>query len=127
MRYNRLMGAGLLLAVAVLAWNAVVLAGGKTVLKVLVPQEDAEVKIDGKQIKGEGTQREITAPALKKGKKVYLVEVMWEPNNYTKIWRKKEVAPKEGKVVVDLREKNPAIKDHIEVRYVPTPDDIVEA
>jgi uncharacterized protein (TIGR03000 family) len=127
MRYSRLAGAGLLLAVTVLAWNSVVQAAGKTVLKVLVPQEDAEVKIDGKKIKGEGTERAITAPELKKGAKTYMVEVMWEPNNYTKIWRTKEVTPKAGTVVVDLREKNPKIKDRIEVRYVPTPDDIVEA
>jgi uncharacterized protein (TIGR03000 family) len=127
MRYSRLAGAGLLLAVAALTWNTVVQAAGKSVLKVLVPQADAEVKIDGKKINGEGTEREIPAPELKKGKKALLVEVMWEPNNYTKIWRKKEVTPKAGKVVVDLREANPAIKDHIEVRYVPTPDDIVEA
>jgi uncharacterized protein (TIGR03000 family) len=94
---------------------------------VLVPQEDAEVKIDGKKIKGEGTERSITAPELKKGNKTYTVEAKWEPNNYTTIWRTYEVTPKAGPVVVDFREKNPKIKDRVKVRYVPTPDDIVEA
>jgi uncharacterized protein (TIGR03000 family) len=128
MRYSRWAGAALLLAVTALVGVGIGIgrASGKTTLKVLVPLADAEVKIDGQKIPGEGTEREIPAPRLKEGKKTYLVEVMWEPNNYTKIWRKKAVTPKEGEVVVDLREKNPLIKDHIEVRYVPTPDDIVE-
>jgi uncharacterized protein (TIGR03000 family) len=128
MRYSRWAGAALLLAVAALVGTGIGVgrAAGKTTLKVLVPLADAEVKIDGKKVEGEGTQREIPAPDLQKGKKTHLVEVMWEPNNYTKIWRKMAVTPKDGEVVVDLRKKNPLIKDHIEVRYVPTPDDIVE-
>jgi precorrin-6B methylase 2 len=53
---------------------------------------------------------------------------MWEPNNYTKITRTKTVSVK-GKdaVTVDLRKEDPAKPDDIVVRYVPTPDDVVEA
>jgi uncharacterized protein (TIGR03000 family) len=129
MRYSRLAAAALLLGAVVLARNEYIAqaAGKTTSFKVLIPQADATVWIDGKKIPGEGTEREIRAPELKTGKKTHTIEVMWEPNNYTKIWRKKLVEPKAGKVVVDLTKKNPEIKDHIEVRYVPTPDDIVEA
>src|SRR2546425_1065919 len=116
MRYSRLAAAVILLGVVVLARNEYIAqAAGKTgTIKVLVPQADATVKIDGKKIPGEGTEREIRAPALKPGKKVYTVEVMWEPNNYTKIWRKKAVTPNLPKLVVDLTKKNPEIDGHIE-------------
>ncbi len=129
MRYSRLAAAALLLGTVVLALNeSGARAGDKaTTFKVLIPQADGTVWIDGKKIPGEGTERKIPAPALKAGKKIYAVKTMWEPNNYTKIWRTKHVAPKGGQLVVDLTKPNPEIKDHIEVRYVPTPDDIVEA
>jgi uncharacterized protein (TIGR03000 family) len=130
MRYSRLAAAAILLgAVALLARTEFIAraAGKATTFKVLIPQADATLKIDGKKIEGEGKTRKVRAPALKKGKKEYTIEVMWEPNNYTKIWRKQIVAPGDGEVVVDLRTKNPKIPDHIEVRYVPTPDDIVAA
>ena len=126
MPYSRLAGAASLLAVAALVWTGAGRAADGTTLKVLVPLADAEIKIDGKKVEGDGTAREIPAPRLKEGEKNYTVEVMWEPNNYTKIWRKKIVAAKNGEVVVDLRKEDPNLPDHIEVRYVPTPDDIVE-
>jgi len=127
MRYSRLAGAALL-ALALLAWSGqAAVAGGKTTFKVHVPQSDATLLIDGKEIKGEGEERTVPAPKLQKGEKTYQFRVLWEPNNYTKIWRKRTVTPKEGEVVVDLRKNEPGDpKDHIEVRYVPTPDDIVE-
>jgi len=127
MRYSRLLGAALLCGVAVMAWSAHAGTGGKTTLKVYVPQSDATVWVDGKEISGEGTEREIPAPKLEDKQKQHTVRVLWEPNNYTKIWRTLKVTPKAGTVVVDLRKENPAIKDHIEVRWVPTPDDIVAA
>ena len=126
MRYSRFAGAAFLVAVVVLTGNSIGRAGSKSTFKILIPQEDGEVKIDDRLITGDGTERIVNAPRLKKGKKTYTIEVMWEPNNYTKIWRKQIVAPSEGQVVVDLRKPNPRIKDHIEVRYVPTPDDIVD-
>jgi uncharacterized protein (TIGR03000 family) len=127
MRYSRLLGAALLCGVAVLTWSAYAGAGTKTTLKVYVPQSDATLWIDGKEISGEGTEREIPAPKLQPEKKAWKIQVLWEPNNYTKIWRTFLVTPKKGTVVVDMRKANPQQKDHIEVRWVPTPDDIVAA
>ncbi len=126
MRYSRLSGAALLVGVALLLANTPFVAAQKTTkLKILVPLADAEVSIDGREIKGEGTERLISAPKLQKGKDSYLVSVMWEPNNYTKITRKKTVKAAAGEITVDLREANKEFKDDIVVRYVPTPDDIV--
>jgi uncharacterized protein (TIGR03000 family) len=128
MRYSRLLGAALLCGVAVLAWSSQAAgAAGKTTLKILVPQSDATLWIDGKEISGEGKEREIPAPKLKGKNTYYTIRTLWEPNNYTKIWRTYHVTPKEGEVVVNMRKPNPKIKDHIEVRWVPTPDDIVAA
>jgi uncharacterized protein (TIGR03000 family) len=133
MRYSRLVGAALLLGVSLVVSSVqTATAGGKTTFKVYVPESpntdgDATLWIDGKMIPGKGTTREIPAPPLKAGKKTYTFRVLWEPNNYTKIWRTKVVTPKAGQVVVDLTKKNPDIPDDIKVRYVPTPDDIVEA
>ncbi len=128
MRYSRWAGAGILLGVVLLVGGrATVEAGKGTKLKVLVPQADATVWIDGKKIKGEGIEREVAAPALQKGKEYLVVKTLWEPNNYTKITRKLHVVPRDGEVTVDLTKKNPKIKDDIVVRYVPTPDDIVAA
>jgi len=119
--------AGLFLG-AVLVVSCQPAAAQKTTrLKVLIPQADATVKIDGKEVKGDGTERVVPAPDLKKGKDAYLVAVTWEPNNYTKITRKRTVKAGEGEVTVDLRDKNNEFKDDIVVRYVPTPDDIVAA
>jgi len=56
------------------------------------------------------------------------VTAVWRPNNYTTFFRSRNVAPKPGEtVVVDLRNPDPNNPDRIEIRYVPTPDDVVEA
>ena len=127
MKYSRVGAAGILLGALLLAGQATLLAGKTKTLKVLVPQADAKVSIDEKEIDGEGTERIIKAPPLKKGQDFYTVTVLWEPNNYTKIWRTKSVIAGQGEITVDLTKKNPALDDHIEVRWVPTPDDIVGA
>lgn len=99
----------------------------KTKLKVLLPQKAAQVLIDGKTVNTKGGKtRELVAPALAEGKKEYEVTVTWRTNNYTRFYRKTTVAAKPGSVVtVDLSEPNPKMPDHIEVRWVPTPNDVV--
>src|SRR5262249_33384167 len=99
-----------------------------TKLKVLVPTDQkVRVLVDGETIKGKGATREIVAPAVPKNKDVYEVTATWRTNNYTKFYRTRKVAPKPGEtVVVDLRKEDPKERDHIEIRYVPTPDDVVE-
>ncbi len=85
------------------------------------------MQVDGKTISAKGREaREFAAPELAKGKKEYEVTVVWSPNNYTTFFRGKKVAPKPGeKVEVDLRKADPKNPDRIEIRYVPTPDDVV--
>ncbi len=97
---------------------------------ILVPekgQEETVLKINGKLIEGEGGTRTYKA-AGEKGKEIKLkVQVLIEPNNYTKITRRKEVTFKAGDPVkVDMTTKNPKDPDDIVVRFVPTPDDIVD-
>src|SRR5260370_33711200 len=94
-------------------------------LKVLLPQADAKLSVNGKLKKGEGEERKLKV-TVDRGKEI-VVSAAWEPNNYTKIVRTKKVAFKEKEIVVDLSEADPKMKDEIEVIYVPTPDDVVDA
>jgi uncharacterized protein (TIGR03000 family) len=98
-----------------------------TTLKVIVHQKRVKVLIDGKEIKIERTlEHTIPAPPLAEGKKEYEVTVTWAPNNYTRFFRKRKVEAKPGEtVVVDLSKEDPANKDEIKIRYVPTPNDVV--
>jgi len=102
---------------------------GKPVsLKVLLPQANAKLTVEGQVTKQTGETRTFRSPPLKPGVKyVYTVTAEWEPNNYTKITRtvKKNVAAGES-VDIDMRQADPNRPDDILVRWVPTPDDIVE-
>lgn len=93
-------------------------------LKILVPQDDATLKILGKEMKATGKERVFDLPALEAGKEwEYDVVVTWRPNNYTVMTRKKLVVFKSGDdVTADLTKDDE--KDRAEIRYVPTPDDI---
>src|SRR5262245_25903648 len=107
----------------------------QTRLRVLVPQVRTRVMVDGKAVVAktdrapdgkEEDVREFVAPPLIKGKKEYEVTAVWRTNDYTKFFRTRKVTPKPGAtVVVDLRKSDPKDPDHIEIRFVPTPDDVV--
>lgn len=99
----------------------------QTTLKILVPSSRARVMIDGRETSRKMAEtREILVPALPAGKKQHEVTVSWRNNNYTKFFRSKKVTPKPGEtVVVDLRKEDPSHPDRIEIRYVPTPQDVV--
>ena len=97
-------------------------------LKVLLPQANAKVTVEGQVTKQTGETRTFRSPPLKPGVKyTYTVSAEWEPNNYTKITRtvKKNVAAGET-VEIDMRQADPKRPDDILVRWVPTPDDIVQ-
>ncbi len=102
-----------------------------TKLRVLVgTDEEVHVLINGKEVKGdtkdEGAERLITLAPLAKGKEFYEVTAQWATNNYTKFFRTRRVTPMPGKTVtVDLRKADPKNPDNIEIRFVPTPDDVV--
>jgi len=94
------------------------------ILQVLVPQEDAIVSVNGKKAAGEGTKRRIEVGEPPAGKDHHTVTAVWEPNNYTKFTRTRKVpVNSKGTVFVDLRKAHD--QEKIEIRYVPTPDDVV--
>ncbi len=102
-------------------------ATNKAVLKVTVPEEDAELKIDNQIMKTKGKVREFDVVGLDP-KKTYEYEliVKFEPNNYTTITRKMTVEFKgtQSEIVADLTKDSP--DDKAVIRFVPTPDDIVQ-
>jgi uncharacterized protein (TIGR03000 family) len=89
--------------------------------------KDTVVTVDGAEVKGKGGTWTFTTPALEPGKEYkFKVEALVEPNNYTKITRPREVAVKAGDAVkLDLTTEDKKL-DKIVVRWVPTPDDIVD-
>jgi uncharacterized protein (TIGR03000 family) len=104
----------------------------KTVLKITVPSTDydgspTKLTIDGKESKQTGEVREFETPALDASKEAtYTVELVHKPNNYTTITRTKKVTFKPGGTVdVDMR-KAREDEEKILVRWVPTPNDVVE-
>ncbi len=97
----------------------------KTKLTVTLPEEDADLKIEGAATKAKGKTREFEIPPLDAGVKYeYKLTATWRPNNYTVITRNKTVVFEAGKpVTADLTADDP--QDKAVIRYVPTPDDIV--
>lgn len=100
----------------------------KSKLKITVPQDDAELQIEGKNTKPTGTVREFETPDLDVGKSYeYTFSVTWRPNNYTVLTRTKSVEFKGGTDInVDLTKADSKAPDKAVIRWVPTPDDIVD-
>jgi uncharacterized protein (TIGR03000 family) len=100
----------------------------KAKLKITVPQDDAELQIEGKATKPTGVTREFETPELEVGKAYeYSFSVTWRPNNYTTLTRTKNIEFKGGDdISVDLTKPDAKNPDKAVVRWVPTPDDIVE-
>jgi uncharacterized protein (TIGR03000 family) len=128
MKTSLRIGLCLLLLAGFTTWN-VAQEKVESKLTILVPEKghaETIVKVNGKQIDGEGDTRTFKA-ALEKGKEAkFTIEALIEPNNYTKITRTKEVTLKGGdtlKVDMTIKDKK---NDKIVVRWVPTPDDIVD-
>ena len=95
-------------------------------LTVTVPEDDAELTIEGQKTSATGVSRKFDTPPLEAGKKyIYQFEVKWRPNNYTTLTRPRTVEFTAGEAVaVDLTKDTD--KDKAVIRYVPTPDDIVQ-
>jgi len=103
-------------------------------IKLLIPDKPTktEVKIEGQDLPEppglkNGT-RVFTTPDLEAGKTyAYKIVCVVVPNNYTRITRTREIMFKAGDTVeVDVRKEDAKVKDEIVVRWVPTPDDIVD-
>jgi len=103
-------------------------------IKLLIPDRPTrtEVTIEGKKQdepdNAKDGMRVFTTPDLEPGKTyAYTIECVIVPNNYTRITRTREATFKAGETVeVDVRKEDPKNKDKIVVRWVPTPDDIVD-
>ena len=100
----------------------------KSKIKVTVPQEDAELMIEGKATKPTGPTREFETPEVETGKLFeYTFSATWRPNNYTVLTRTKTVEFKGGDdVTADLTKADPKAPDKAVIRWVPTPDDVVQ-
>jgi uncharacterized protein (TIGR03000 family) len=104
--------------------------GVKSKITVTVPQDDAELQIEKKVMKTTGKTREFDTPDLEPNK-MYLYEFVatWRPNNYTVITRTRtEKFVAGANVVIDLT-KEPKDGDPMDkavIRFVPTPDDVVQ-
>ena len=99
---------------------------------VIKCEEDATLEFDGTVTKTTGAERRFTTPPLaplKAGKRYfYVIVARWEPNNYTKITRTRKIYVDPGKeTVLDMRKEDPKQPDHIVIRYVPTPQEVVDA
>jgi uncharacterized protein (TIGR03000 family) len=129
MRSARIIAA---LMMAALVAGQVTLAQEKVQSKitVLVPERghaETILTISNQPTEQTGTERKFLTPSLEKGAQyTYTFQAIIEPNNYTKITRTKSVTFKAGDdVKVDLTVKDEK-NDKIVVRWVPTPDDIVD-
>jgi len=97
-------------------------------LRVLVPQDDAKLFIDDKLTAQKGDERLFLSPALEPGYTYrYTVTAKWWPNNYTEVIRTRSIDVKAGQTLtVDLRQQDPKKPDNYHIRFVPTPEDVVE-
>lgn len=103
-------------------------------IKLLIPERPSRTEVtieDKKQDEPADAKdgvRVFTTPDLEPGKTYqYKIECVIVPNNYTRITRVREVSFKAGETVeVDVRKEDPKNKDQVVVRWVPTPDDIVD-
>jgi len=130
----RVITAGLLAFGIVLPAVAQEKKAAPATIKLLIPDKPTktEVTIEGKKqdepagLK-DGTRVFVT-PDLDPAKTyAYKIEVKIVPNNYTEIFRTREVTFKAGETVtVDVRAEDKTTPDKIVVRWVPTPDDIVD-
>ena len=130
----RFLIAGLIAVALVVPATAQEKKGAAATIKLLIPERPTktEVTIEGKKLDEpaglkDGT-RVFTTPDLEPGKTyAYKIVCVVVPNNYTRITRTREVTFKAGDTVeVDARKEDPKNKDEIVVRWVPTPDDIVD-
>lgn len=96
---------------------------------VLEMPADAVLYVGGVKMDGKGTTRKYATPALTPGKKYeYEIKSVREPNNYTRITRTRKAYVKAGETTtLDLTgADDPKQPDQVVVRYVPTPDAVVE-
>jgi uncharacterized protein (TIGR03000 family) len=104
-------------------------------IKLLIPESPVKtkLKVEGKELEeNDKASREgvrvLVTPELEPGKTyAYKIEAVIVPNNYTEIFRTREVTFKAGEeVTLDLRKKDEKIADDVKIRWVPTPKIVVK-
>jgi uncharacterized protein (TIGR03000 family) len=95
-------------------------------IRAIVPDDDAELLFENEVTKATGTIRDFETPPLEPGREYqYTFSVKWAPNNYTTITRTRTISFTAGEsITVDLT--IDASNDRAQVRYVPTPDFVVD-
>ncbi|MCY2979470.1 MAG: TIGR03000 domain-containing protein [Planctomycetota bacterium] len=101
-------------------------------IKLLIPELPTKtfLKIDGKDVDVAATKdgdRMFITPQLEPGTTYqYKIEARIVPNNYTEIFRIRNIVVKAGEeLTLDLAKKDGKIKDDVRVRWVPTPESVV--
>jgi uncharacterized protein (TIGR03000 family) len=120
----------LTLVVAIVLAPTLVHAQDRAVqLRVLVPQGDAKLFIDNKLTEQKGDERLFQSPPIEPGYSYrYTVTAKWWPNNYTEVIRTRTIDVKAGQTAtIDLRKEDPKQPDNYHIRFVPTPDDVIDA
>jgi uncharacterized protein (TIGR03000 family) len=121
--------AALLLLAAPPSWGQAPPAEGRPATLIVRLRGDATLEVDDTPTKQTGETRKFVTPPLQPGTRYsYTMVAKWEPNNYTKITRTRKVYMRSGEEIqVDLRTPDPKQPDNIVIRYVPTPQEVVEA
>ena len=119
-----------LVALVTPSWRQTLATGASQVrsrFTIAVPHEEAELIVDGKATPGKGMSRDFQTPPLASGRRFeYTFTAKWRPNGYTVITRNKRVEFKAGDhVTIDLTRDEGT--DRAEIRFVPTPPDVVDA
>src|SRR5437868_4703383 len=98
-------------------------------IRVLLPSANAQLSIDDVPTRQTGAERVFVSPPLEAGRSyTYTVSATWQPNNYTTITRTRKILVKAGQdLQADLRPIDDKQPDKIVIRYVPTPQEVVEA
>jgi uncharacterized protein (TIGR03000 family) len=101
----------------------------KSAILIVKIAADAKLEVDGTSTTKTGTVRRFTTPPLEPGKKYYYtVKAIWAPSNYETFTRTRKVYLKAGEESeVDLTKEDPKEPDKIVIRYVPTPQEVVDA
>jgi len=103
--------------------------GAPAILKIKLADEDAEIRVDDAPRPGRGLERTVeTAPLQEEVAHTVTVAAVMKPNNYTTRTRTRKVSLRARQIKeVDLQDEDPKNPDDIQVIYVPTPQEVVDA
>jgi uncharacterized protein (TIGR03000 family) len=101
---------------------------GRATVVVKVPG-GAVLSVDGQPTRQTGAVRTFSSPPLTPGKDFsYTFTAVIEPNNYTTITRTRKVTVRAGRTTeADMMSNDEKQPDNIVIRYVPTPEPVVNA